>query len=180
MTSLNGTTSFLFLGDSLVADNNWQLRIPFCKVYNCAVSGSTSQDLLDSLPETARRVPVPAAVLIMVGTNDILAERYAFVDTIRKIIVQVSTIFPSAEIIITSLLPMNLPFLAEDTISRLNDHIEAVTIQTGCCYLDVHKKFLQSKDRDLFQDDGVHLTAQAYEIWTRTLLEHVSLLIEND
>lgn len=182
MTSLNGsnTNSFLFLGDSLVADNNWQPRIPFCKVYNCGVSGSKAQDLLESLPEISRRVPLPAAVLVMVGTNDVLAGHYAFVDTVRQIIVLLSKYFPSAELIITSLLPMKLPFLAEDAIGRLNNHIEAVTIQTGCCYLDIHKKFLQSKDLELFQEDGVHLTTRAYEIWTRSLLEHVSLLLEND
>ena len=182
MTSPNtsASTSFLFLGDSLIADNNWQSRIPLCKVYNCGVSGSTAQDLLDSLPDISRSVPEPAAVLVMIGTNDILAERYAFVDTIRQIIVRIRKSFPSAEIIITSLLPMTLPFLAQDTIARLNSQIEAVSIQTGCCYLDIHKKFMQSKNVGLFQQDGVHLTSKAYEIWTRSFLEHVSLLIEND
>ena len=154
--------------------------MPFCTVHNCGVPGSTTQDLLDSLPALSRRVPSPLAILVMIGTNDILVERYAFVDTLRQIIIQLSQDFPATEIIVTSLLPMQLPFLAEDTIARLNNHIEAVTMQTGCCYLDVHKKFLQSQDVELFQEDGVHLTHRAYELWTRTLLEHVSLILEND
>ena len=152
----------------------------FCTVHNCGVSGSTAQDLLDSLPELCRRIPSPLAILITIGTNDALAQRYDFVDTIRQIIIQISKDFPTAEILITSLLPMKLPFLAEDTIVRLNSEIETVSIQTGCCYLDIYKKFLQAKDLELFQEDGVHLTRRAYEIWTRTLLEHMSLLLEND
>lgn len=183
MTTLNGLTAnnLLFLGDSLVADNNWQPRMPFCTVHNCGVPGSTAQDLLNSLPELCRRIPSPlAAILVMTGTNDVLAGKYTFVDTIRQIVVQLSKDFPAAEIIVTSLLPMKLPFLAEDTISSLNNHIEEVTRQTGCCFLDMHKKFLQAKDLELFQEDGVHLTYRAYELWARTLLEHMSLLLEND
>lgn len=152
----------------------------FCTVHNCGVSGSTAQDLLDSLPKLSSRVPSPSAVLIMTGTNDILAERYSFIDTIRQIIVQISKYFPTAEILITSILPMKLPFLAEDTIPLINSQIEEVSIQTGCCYLDLHKKFAQAQDLELFQDDGVHLTRRGYELWTRILLEHVSLLLEEN
>ncbi len=182
MTSPNGLSSnnLLFLGDSLVADNNWQPRIPLCTVHNRGVSGSTAQDLLESLPALCLSVPSPLAILVMTGTNDVLAERYSFVDTIRQIIVQLSKDFPMAEIIVTSLLPMKLPFLAEGTIDSLNDQIAEVTRQTGCCFLDMHKKFLQAKDLELFQEDGVHLTHRAYELWARTLLEHMSLLLEND
>ncbi len=182
MTTQSGSTtnSFLFLGDSLVADNNWQPRMPFCTAHNCGVSGSTAQDLLDSLPALSRRVPSPLAILVMIGTNDVLAERYTFVDTLRQIIIQLSKDFPTTEVIITSLLPMKLPFLAEDTVAQLNNQIEQITIQTGCCYLDIHKKFLQARDIELFHEDGVHITRRAYELWTRTLLEHVSLLLEND
>lgn len=182
MTTTKGhvaTNSFLFLGDSLVADNNWQPRMPFCTVHNCGVPGATAQNLLDSLPVLRRRVPSPLAILIMVGTNDILAERYDFVDTIRQVVIQLSKDFPTAELIVTSLLPMKLPFLAEDTIARLNDHIEAVTMQTGCTFLDIYNKFNNS-DADLFQEDAIHLTRRAYDLWTKTLLEHVSFLIEND
>ena len=152
----------------------------FCTVHNCGVSGSTAQDLLDSLPKLSSRVPSPSAVLIMTGTNDILAERYSFIDTIRQIIVQISKYFPTAEILITSILPMKLPFLAEDTIPQINSQIEEVSIQTGCCYLDLHKKFSQAQDLELLQDDGVHLTRRGYELWTRVLLEHVSLLLEEN
>jgi lysophospholipase L1-like esterase len=182
MTTQNGqiaANSFLFLGDSLVADNNWQPRMPFCTVHNCGVPGATTRDLLDSLPALRRRVPRPRGIVVMIGTNDVLAERYDFVDTIREIIIKLSMDFPTAEIIVTSILPMKLSFLAGNTIARLNDHIEATTMQTSCCYLDLYSKFTNS-EADLFQADGIHLTRRAYELWTRTLLEHVSYLLEND
>ncbi len=52
-------------------------------------------------------------------------------------------------------------------------------MQTGCCYLDTHIKFLNS-EAAVFQRDGVHITEAAYEIWARNLLEHIAFLIEDD
>ncbi|MGB5230095.1 MAG: GDSL-type esterase/lipase family protein [Desulfoprunum sp.] len=178
-TSQAAIDSFLFLGDSLVADNNWQSRIPYCKVLNYGVPGATVDDLLAALPDLSIRVDSPAAILIMIGTNDALDGQFDFVDGLRRIVIQLSREFPTAEIIVTSLLPMRLSFPGMAKIARINEGIKTMTMQTGSCYLDVCTKFTQS-DADLFQADGVHLTPKAYEIWTRTLLEHVAFLIEND
>ena len=178
-TSQAATDSFLFLGDSLVADNNWQRRIPFCKVFNYGVPGATADDLLASLPDLSGRVDPPAAILIMIGTNDALVGHFEFVDCLRRIVIQLSRDFPTAEIIVTNLLPMRLSFPGNAEIATINDEIRTMTIQTGSCYLDICTRFTHS-DADLFQEDGVHLTPQAYEIWTRTLLEHVAFLIEGD
>ncbi|MBB5347113.1 hypothetical protein JWG42_06530 [Desulfoprunum benzoelyticum] len=178
-TSQAATGSFLLLGDSLVADNNWQRRIPFCKVLNYGVPGATAFDLLASLPDLSEHVGSPAAILIMIGTNDALEGQLDFVDCLRRIVVQLSGDFPAAEIIVTSLLPMRRFFPSIAEIATINADIKAMTMQTGSCYLDVCSKFIQS-DADLFQEDGVHLTPQAYEIWARTLLEHIAFLIEHD
>jgi len=83
------------------------------------------------------------------------------------------------EIVVNSLFPMKLAHMSDYTIPNLNSHIEAFTMQTGCCFLDSHQRFSNS-NQTIFQDDGVHLTEAAYEIWTRALLEHIAFLIEND
>jgi lysophospholipase L1-like esterase len=69
--------------------------------------------------------------------------------------------------------------MSDYTIANLNSHIESFTVQTGCCFLDTHSRTSDSK-QPIFQEDGVHLTEAAYEIWTRALLEHIAFLIEND
>jgi lysophospholipase L1-like esterase len=84
-----------------------------------------------------------------------------------------------AEILVNSLFPMQLPHMSDYTITNLNSHIESFTVQTGCCFLDTHSRLNESKE-PIFLEDGVHLTDAAYEIWTRTLLEHIAFLIEND
>lgn len=172
-------TQILLLGDSLVADHDWQSRMPSYKVVNFGVAGSMAADLLSSLLEIKQQTPYADVIMVMVGTNDLLTGNFAFITTLKKIFVQLNHDFPTAEILGNSLFPMKLPHISEQTIAKLNSHIEAFTVQTGCCFLDTHRR-LSDTDQPIFLADGVHLTEAAYEIWTRALLEHIAFLIEND
>jgi lysophospholipase L1-like esterase len=117
--------------------------------------------------------------MVMVGTNDLLAGNFEFINTLKKIFVQLNRDFPTAEILANSLFPMQLPHMSEQTIANLNSHIATFTVQTGCCFLDTYRRF-RDTDQPIFLEDGVHLTEAAYEIWARALLEHIAFLIEND
>ena len=172
-------TQILLLGDSLVADYDWQSRMPSYKVTNLGVPGAMASDLLASLATIKQQVKYADVIMITVGTNDLIAGNYEFINTLKKIFIQLSHDFPTAEILVNSLFPLELSYITDYTISNLNSYIEAFTMQTGCCFLDTHRRFSDS-DQLLFQEDGVHLTEAAYEIWTRTLLEHIAFLIEND
>ncbi len=172
-------TQILLLGDSLVADHDWQSRMPSYNVINFGVPGSMAADLLTSLPDIKQQTYYADIILVMVGTNDLLSGNFAFIDTLKKIFVQLNHDFPTAEILGNSLFPMQLPHISEQTIANFNSQIEALTVQTGCCFLDAHSR-LNDADQPIFQEDGVHLTEAAYEIWTRALLEHIAFLIEND
>lgn len=169
----------LLLGDSLVADYEWQSRMSSHTVTNFGVPGVMAVELLASLPNVKQQAKYADVILVMVGTNDLLTGDYDFINTLKKIIVQLSHDFPTAEVVVNSLFPMELPDLPNYTISSLNCHIEAFTMQTGCCFLDMHRRFCDS-DQPIFQEDGVHITKAAYEIWARALLEHIAFLIEND
>ncbi len=153
--------------------------MPGYKVINRGVPGATAADLLASLPDLKQKMPYTDVILIMVGTNDVLSGNFEYINTLKKIFVQLSHDFPSAEILVNSLFPMKLAFMSDYTIVNLNNHVEAFSMQTGCCFLDVYQRFVDS-NQVLFQEDGVHLTKAAYELWTRTLLEHIAFLIEND
>jgi lysophospholipase L1-like esterase len=172
-------TQILLLGDSLVADHDWQSRMPIYKVTNLGVIGALSSDLLAALPDIKNQVDHADVIMVMVGTNDLLSGNLEFINTLKKIFVQLSHDFPTAEILVNSLFPMQLPGMADYTIANLNCHIEAFSMQTGCCFLDSYRRVSDS-DQPIFQEDGVHLTEAAYEIWTRALLEHIAFLIEND
>lgn len=169
----------LFLGDSLVAAHNWQARMPSLKVENFGVPGATATDLLSSLPAIKTQVAHAEVLIVMIGTNDLLMGNANFLGQLKNILIQLHRDYPTAEILVNGLLPMDLPHLPNDSVTSLNSHIEALSMQTGSCFLDLHQRFLQS-DKQLFQEDGVHITEAAYAIWERTLLEHIAFLIEND
>lgn len=172
-------TTILFLGDSLVADHDWRTRMSSFKVMNFGVPGATTGDLLVSLPTIKTRAPQADVILVMIGTNDLLIGNDDYLLLLKKILIQLNHDYPVSEILVNSLLPMTLPHLPHDTVASLNSHIEALSMRTGCCFLDIHRRFVND-DHQLFQDDGVHLTDAGYVIWTRALMEHIAFLIEND
>ena len=172
-------TQVLLLGDSLVADQNRQSRLVSCKVTNLGIAGVMTSDILASLEDIKKEQPYADIIMLMVGTNDILTDNFEFIHALRKICVQLCKSYPAAEVLITSILPMELPHLPYNTVSSLNCHIEALTMQTGCCFLDIHSRLTQLS-KPVFQEDGVHVTKETYEIWSRSLLEHIAFLIEDD
>lgn len=172
-------TQVLLLGDSLVASHNWQSRLNSCKVTNLGVAGIMTSDVLSILDDVKKEQPFADIIMLMVGTNDILTGNFEFIHALRKICVQLCKNYPASEVLITSIFPMDLPHLPYNTVSSLNCHIEALTMQTGCCFLDIHSR-LKDSTEPVFLEDGVHVTGETYEIWSRSLLEHIAFLIEDD
>ena len=170
---------FLLLGDSLVAGYNWQQRFPAFGVRNCGVPGATTQELLTTLPRLKRYHSSARLIMVMIGTNDLVMEQYGFTEELHQIMVLLTRSYPGAELLVNSLLPIQLPHLGRDTVSRVNTIIETLCQQTGSCYVDVHARF-QKTEGHLFQADNIHLTSEGYELWARTVLEHVAFLLEND
>lgn len=169
----------LLLGDSLIAGYNWQLRIPQFTIRNCGIPGATTAELLSTMPRLKAHHGPARLAMVMIGTNDLVLEQYGFIEDLRKIILFLTRNYPGCELLINSLLPIRLRHLGRETIPRLNSLIEAICRQTGSCYVDVYSRFIEVNE-PLFQADGIHLKAEGYELWARTLLEHIAFLLEND
>lgn len=168
----------LFLGDSLLADFNWQERITHFEVLNSSIPGETAQGLLNRLPKVQEQVVDPHIILIMTGTNNLLMEDYNYIEVIRQIVVYLSHCYPTAEIIINSLLPLQIPWLNKEEMKRINGDIAALSLQSGCCFLDMFSKF--NSRNGVFQADGVHCTEAGYNLWARSILEYIAFLLEDD
>ncbi len=171
--------TFLFVGDSLIADFDWQKRMSLYDVHSFGFPGETVEGLLERLPTIEEKVEKAEIILVMIGVNNIIGQDYTFIDMIRKIIIRLRKKYPSAEIIINSLPPIKVQLLVEDAVTFLNNNIETVTTQTGCCFLSNFSK-LEEKGFDIFQSDGVHLTPTTYDNWSRSILEYVAFLLEDD
>jgi len=174
-----GKEKFIFIGDSLVADFDWQARMPFFDVKNYGVPGETTQGLLERLPSIIEKVDNPLIVLIMTGTNNVLNEDYSFVDLLDKIIIELSNANHETEIIVNSLFPINVPALSKEGIIRINKDIEELTRKTGSCFLNMYDRF-ENSEAQLFLEDGVHLNDKAYSLWARSIMEYLSFILEDD
>ena len=170
---------FLMLGDSLVAEFDWQRLIPKYTIRNYGVPGATTADLLSSLPGLKPHFGQAKLIMIMIGTNDLANEYYGLLKELKKVLIFLHRHFPGAEILTTSILPIRLPHVGQGSIVKLNGLIKELSRSTGSTYVDVHSRFCQAAN-GLFQADGVHLTPEGYELWARTLLEHIAFMLEND
>ena len=162
---------FLFMGDSLIEFFNWQERFPDREVFNYGIAGETAKGLLARLPNIINRVQSPDLVMIMTGINNVAMEDYGFLFTYEKIIARLREAYGQATINMTSLLPVDLFFLG-DAIPRINRRLKEIAENNNILYLDLYPLFIDENSRAItscFEADGVHLSAEGYEIWARAL-----------
>ena len=162
---------FLFMGDSLIEFFNWQKRFPDREVFNYGIAGETAEGLLARLPNIINRIQSPDLVMIMTGINNVAMEDYGFLFTYEKIIARLREAYGQATINMTSLLPVDLFFLG-DAIPRINRRLKEISENNNILYLDLYPLFIDENSRAItscFEADGVHLSAEGYEIWARAL-----------
>ena len=101
---------------------------------------------------------------------------YAFMGDYRKILEKFQSWCPKAHLAVTSLLPLHLPWLAPDAVSRLNASLHMITDELGADFIDVFSGFRgeEAAGRRLFLEDGVHLSDEGYSVWSKVLQGYFS------
>lgn len=161
----------LFLGDSLIEFYNWQTCFPAHAVVNAGRAGETVAGLLANLPRLLRRCPNPERVFIMIGTNNLLREDYAFLPDYEKILAGLVGTLPPKRITITSLPPIQATHLAPSAVPRVNQGLLQLSQQKKTAFLDLFAAFNTEAQSvaACFTDDGVHLSGLGYAIWSACL-----------
>lgn len=161
----------LFLGDSLIELYDWQARFPAHVVVNCGRNGETVAGLLANLPLLLRRCPDPERVVIMIGTNNLLREDYAFLPDYAKLLDALSNTLPPARITVTSLPPIRAAHLAPAAIPRLNEGLRQLSQKKKAGFLDLFSAFTTDAPcvAACFTGDAVHLSDLGYTIWSACL-----------
>ncbi len=107
----------------------------------------------------------------MTGINNVAMEDYGFLFTYEKIIASLRETYGQTAIVITSLLPLDLFFLA-DAVPRVNGQLKDIAQKNNILYLDLYPLFIDENSRTItsyFEADGVHLSTDGYEVWARAL-----------
>lgn len=168
---------FVLIGNSLIADFDWQARMPFFKVADFGTPGETTQDLLEKLPSIIEKLNDPVAVVVVCGTNNVVNGDYDFIDSLEQIVVKLTNAYPETEIIVNSLFPINVSSIPREKIVQINTDIESLTKKTGSTFLNMFKRF-ESSDANLILEDGIQLSEKAYDFWARSISEYLAFLVE--
>lgn len=161
----------LLVGDSLIEYGDWLQLLPGREVVNLGRSGEAVEELRERAPNLVGRRPIPDLVLVMIGTNNVAMERFDFLETYADILEIFRAAWPEAVLLINSLLPMELNYLAPATIPRLNDRLRVLADRQKARYLDAWRVLVDQNGRVLpgVLEDEVHLTARGYRLWADAL-----------
>jgi lysophospholipase L1-like esterase len=168
----------VFIGDSLTEWYGWQERFPEYLVMNLGISGETVEELLERRDHIRERVKDPDIIFLMTGINNILSERYDITVPYREIVRNLTTWYKRAKVVVQSLLPVDMPWISNETIKTINRHLSVIAREhDDADYLDVYSSFVDKNGkpiRGLLSDDGVHLAAKGYEVWAATVEKHLN------
>ena len=170
------TKHLVFIGDSLTEWYDWQDRFPSHRVLNLGISGETVEELLGRRDRIRSRVDSPDVIYLMTGINNILSERYDITGPCREIVRNLTTWYKGAKVVVQSLLPVDMPWVRNDTIRTINRRLAETAREQGADYLDVYAAFTDDQgnpEPGLLSDDGVHLAGKGYEVWAKVVEDYL-------
>lgn len=174
-SSPNQTGGLLFVGSSSI--RLWKLEesFPGVRTLNCGFGGS---QLSDSIHYFERVVapPLPKAIILYAGDNDIdegksaetvVRDFSAFCEKTR------AQLPAETHIYFISIKPSIERWKLSDEMKRANDSIRKYAeSHPNVHFVDIWDSMLDSEGKPLaklFDEDGLHLNADGYQVWTKEL-----------
>ena len=179
-----------FAGDSITASGNWAEAIDFAEVSNFAVSGDSTDALLEMIPKIAEFKPDIVSVLI--GTNDfgntLLNREGADVGArVLAIVNEFKKQLPQAKILLHTILPRGIEDSGVDLRKRVIDANEYLKLNkpSDIEILDLWAHFvapdgLSLADQFVLPDEPVlklHLNENGYREWITVLLPKLQRMV---
>jgi len=163
----------MLVGDSMIEFFDWQGRFLEREVINLGRSGESVEELRSRAISIVDRYEAPDLVLVMIGTNNVAMENFTFPAAYSDILETFREAYPEATLVVNSLLPMQLNYLAPDTVARVNSSLKSLAAAGKARYLEVWRTMVDNNGSVLegILEDEVHLTSRGYEIWADKLEE---------
>jgi N-acetylglucosamine-6-sulfatase len=182
-----------FAGDSITASGNWAAAIDFAEVSNFAVSGDSTDALLEMIPKIAEFKP--DLVSILIGTNDfgntLLNREGADVgERVLAIVEEFKKQLPEAKILLHTILPRGIEDSGVDLRKRVieaNDYLK-LNKKSDIEFIDLWAHFvapdgLSLADQFVLPDEPIlklHLNANGYREWVTVLLPRLQRMVKTN
>ena len=161
-----GRGSILFLGDSLTEKWNpsvWDRYFATRGAENAGINGDRTEHLLWRLQHGNLYGSAPAAIVLLIGTNDIGRNRLAEIvaEGVRTILAELRARLPAARILLLGILPRSefSDSLRRRQVDQVNGLIQKCDDRVSIRYVDVGYVLLDAKGRlsRAISPDEVHL-----------------------
>ncbi len=170
----------IFLGNSITHWGDWAELLQDARVKNRGIAGDISFGILARINEMIKEKP--DKIFIMIGVNDI-GRNIPLSVTIKnynKIISTLQSELPETELFVQSVLPINETLInrkyytgTNSEIKIMNEALKKLASSFNITYIDLYN-VLADKNGGMpskYTYDGIHLTSEAYIVWTNLLKE---------
>lgn len=164
----------LFVGSSSIRMWPTAERFPGMPVVNRGFGGSHISDVNHYFDRIVLKY-TPAAIVFYAGDNDIAGEKTPerVVADFEAFVARVHQAQPDTPVIFIPIKPSLSRWSLWEAMSRANERVEAFAQEHGgVYYADLATPMLGTDGRprpSLFIEDGLHLSAEGYTVWTRAL-----------
>lgn len=179
--------NILFFGDSLTARYDLDFYFPKKNVINKGVGGEKTEDLLERIDKDVYEYN-PSKLFVQCGINDIIndIDKEDILLNIRTIITGIKVNRSYAKVYMESLYPVNEKKVKDSDnekhrklnnkqIKEYNEEIKKICEDNNIIYINVFDE-MTDKDgnlKELYTDDGLHLTNLGYLKLTSILKEYI-------
>jgi lysophospholipase L1-like esterase len=165
-------SNLVFIGDSLTQWCNWEKCFPSHAITNLGISGETVEGLLARRERIRSQIASPDFIFLMTGINNIANEMYDFLVPYREIVRNLTTWYKRSTVVVQSILPIDITWIDNNTISRTNRELERIASEFNAAYLDIYSLFVNGEGKPragYLTDDGVHLANKGYDVWAEAV-----------
>jgi lysophospholipase L1-like esterase len=167
----------VFLGDSITQRGDWAELFPNLQTLNRGIDGNTTEDVLARLDQA---IDHPAAVSLLIGTNDLhsyprrLKDPEGILQRLEEIVRRIRTAAPEAPLFVNSMTPRTSYFAKK--IRALNVGYRQVAERNGAVYVDLWPAMADEHGALIkeFTFDSLHLTPEGYRAWAGVLRPYLS------
>ena len=165
----------VFAGDSITYQGFWSDFFPEFSISNQGIGSDISEGLLNRVQYIIERNP--EQIFLMVGTNDLglQLDSDELVSNVEATIKEIHKELPEAQIYLQSILPTNTGHNEESKL--VNQQYEKIANSyDSVTYIDLYPLYEVDGNQNpaLFQEDGVHLNGEGYEVWIDAIEKYVN------